>query len=118
MKVHCYRPNKNIEIPSTIYCSQYVIEISVYLYIKYFIIYLYKYQFIYTIKLLLTEILVHTGNICSDVHGAWTSCLERLNKYFLVWTSRSVNKSILRMKVLRRNRGEKPGIDWSDTILW
>ena len=27
----------------------------------------------YTIKLLLTEISVHTGNICSDVQGAWTS---------------------------------------------
>ena len=34
-------------------------------------------------KLLLSEIAVHTGNICSDVQGAWTS---------LVWTSRSVNK--------------------------
>ena len=51
-------------------------------------------------KALLTEILVHTGNICSDVQGAWTHCvrsirLERQNKYFLVWTSRSVNKSII-----------------------
>ena len=27
----------------------------------------------YTIKLLLTEISVHTGNICSDIQGAWTS---------------------------------------------
>ena len=32
-------------------------------------------------KLGLTEILVHTGNICSDIQGAWTSS--------------SVNKSIL-----------------------
>ena len=24
-------------------------------------------------KLLLTEISVHTGNICSDIQGAWTS---------------------------------------------
>ena len=27
----------------------------------------------YTVKPLLTEISVHTGNICSDVQGAWTS---------------------------------------------
>ena len=27
----------------------------------------------YTIKLLLTEISFHTGNICSDIQGAWTS---------------------------------------------
>ena len=27
----------------------------------------------YTIKLLLTEISVHTGNICSDIQGTWTS---------------------------------------------
>ena len=27
----------------------------------------------YTVKLLLTEILVHTGNICSDIQGVWTS---------------------------------------------
>ena len=27
----------------------------------------------YTIKLLLTEISVHTGNIRSDIEGAWTS---------------------------------------------
>ena len=27
----------------------------------------------YTIKLLLTEISVHMGNICSDIQGAWTS---------------------------------------------
>ena len=27
----------------------------------------------YTIKLLLTETSVHTGNICSDIQGAWTS---------------------------------------------
>ena len=55
----------------------------------------------HTIKLLLTEISVHTGSICSDIQGAWTSHsvrsirLECQNKYFLVWTSTSVNKSIL-----------------------
>ena len=27
----------------------------------------------YTIKLLLIKISVHTGNICSDIQGAWTS---------------------------------------------
>ena len=27
----------------------------------------------YTIQLLLTEISDHTGNICSDIQGAWTS---------------------------------------------
>ena len=27
----------------------------------------------YTIKLLLTEISVHTGSTCSDIQGAWTS---------------------------------------------
>ena len=31
------------------------------------------YLFRYTIKLLLTEISVHTGNICSEIQGAWTS---------------------------------------------
>ena len=61
IEVYCYRQDENIEIPlNHIYCLQYVIEISVYLYG-------------YAIKLLLTEILVHTGNIFSDVQGAWTS---------------------------------------------
>ena len=46
----------------------------------------------------LTKILVHMGNICSDIQGTWTSPrsirFECHNKYFLVWTSSLVNKSI------------------------
>ena len=56
----------------------------------------------HTIKLLLTEISVHTGNICSDIfseifvpHCVRSIRLECQNKYFLVWTSSSVNKSII-----------------------
>ena len=30
----------------------------------------------YTIKLLLTEISVHTGNICSDIQGVWTERMD------------------------------------------
>ena len=56
MKLYCYRPDENFEIP----LNRLLLEILVYIYG-------------YTIKLLLTEILVHTGNICFDVQGAWTS---------------------------------------------
>ena len=47
------------------------------------------------------HISVHTGNICSDFQGAWTSRirLERKNKYFLVWTSHSVNNYSIAEKV-------------------
>ena len=55
-----------------------------------------------TIKLLLTEISVHRGNICSDIQGhgphcVWSIHLECQNKYFLVLSS--VNKSILLVKI-------------------
>ena len=66
MKVYCYRPDEISRFPRTIYCLQYVIEILVYLYG-------------YTIKLLLTEILVHRGNICSDVQGVWTERTRRMD---------------------------------------
>ena len=62
-------------------------------------------------KLLLPEISVNKGNICSDIQGSFAPyalnvnahgphCvrsirLECQNKYFLVWTSSSVNKSII-----------------------
>ena len=59
----------------------------------------------YTIKLLLTEISVHTGNICSDIQGAWTSLCSvhtpwMLEQNFLVSTSSSVNKRIWTNKFL------------------
>ena len=40
---------------------------------------------------------VHTGNICSDIQGACVRSirLECHDKYFLVWTSSSINKSII-----------------------
>ena len=54
----------------------------------------------YTIKLLLTEISVHTGNIVLTFKAHGPHCvrsirLECQNKYFLEWTSSSVNKSII-----------------------
>ena len=54
----------------------------------------------YTIKLLLTKTSIHTGNICSafKAHGRHcvrSICLECQNKYFLIWSSSSVNKSII-----------------------
>ena len=58
--VYCYRQDENIEIPLNHLLLTVCYEILVYLYG-------------YKIKLLLTEILVHTGNICSDFQGAWTS---------------------------------------------
>ena len=59
------------------------------------------YLCMFPIKLLLTEISVHTGNICSDIQGALTLLrsvhirLECQNKHFLVWTSSSVKKRIV-----------------------
>ena len=53
----------------------------------------------YTIRLLLAEISVHTGNTCSDIQGAWTS-LRSVNTpwmseeiFSVVWKSSSVDKS-------------------------